>query len=249
MKCISAVVIAALAVTARADLVYTFDTDLQGWTSINDTSSFVWDGTIGNPGGAARGVDRVAGDIWFFAAPTADLGVLGSLYGRTVSYDVRGITGNQTSIDPLADVMIWSGSTRIGINVDVQPVNGQWTSWTVSVDAAAGWKSCNSNGVLSGANLTESEIRAVLDNVTGLFIRGEYTSGSDSLGLDNVVIETGGCNGADLAEPYGVLNFFDVQEFLAAFAAQEPEADINDDTLFNFFDVQEFLAVFSAGCP
>lgn len=47
----------------------------------------------------------------------------------------------------------------------------------------------------------------------------------------------------------GVLDFFDVQEFLAAFAAHDSSADITDDGVYDFFDVQEFLALFAAGCP
>lgn len=59
----------------------------------------------------------------------------------------------------------------------------------------------------------------------------------------------GPCNVADFAPPFGVLNFFDVQTFLAAFAAQEQSADLVDDNAWNFFDVQAFLTAFSAGCP
>ncbi len=47
----------------------------------------------------------------------------------------------------------------------------------------------------------------------------------------------------------GTLDFFDVQNFLAAFAAHTATADINDDGTFDFFDVQNFLALFAAGCP
>lgn len=47
----------------------------------------------------------------------------------------------------------------------------------------------------------------------------------------------------------GALDFFDVQNFLAAFAAHNASADINDDNSFDFFDVQAFLALFAAGCP
>jgi subtilisin family serine protease len=47
----------------------------------------------------------------------------------------------------------------------------------------------------------------------------------------------------------GVLDFFDVQNFLDAFSAQEPAADLNGDGIFDFFDVQDYLALFSAGCP
>ena len=47
----------------------------------------------------------------------------------------------------------------------------------------------------------------------------------------------------------GVLDFFDVQAFLAAFAGADAQADWNHDGLWDFFDVQAFLNAFSAGCP
>lgn len=58
----------------------------------------------------------------------------------------------------------------------------------------------------------------------------------------------GPCSSADLAQPYGRLDFFDVQLFLQRFSAQHPSADLNQDGAYNFFDVQIFLAAFSAGC-
>ncbi len=54
---------------------------------------------------------------------------------------------------------------------------------------------------------------------------------------------------ADFAEPFGVLDFFDVSAFLAAFSAQEAAADLNSDGVFDFFDLQVFLNAFAAGCP
>lgn len=47
----------------------------------------------------------------------------------------------------------------------------------------------------------------------------------------------------------GTLDFFDVQAFLAAFAANDSSADLAPDGLFDFFDVQAFLQAFAAGCP
>ncbi len=58
-----------------------------------------------------------------------------------------------------------------------------------------------------------------------------------------------GCNSADLAEPFGQLNFFDISAFLTAFDAGDPSADINNDGLFNFFDISDYLTIFGAGCP
>jgi len=47
----------------------------------------------------------------------------------------------------------------------------------------------------------------------------------------------------------GLLDFFDLSAFLAAFSAENPSADFNNDGLFDFFDVSTYLNLFSAGCP
>lgn len=57
------------------------------------------------------------------------------------------------------------------------------------------------------------------------------------------------CGPADLAEPFGVINFFDLVAFLDLFNAGDPVADFSDDGQLNFFDVSEYLAVFNQGCP
>lgn len=53
---------------------------------------------------------------------------------------------------------------------------------------------------------------------------------------------------ADIVED-GVLNFFDVSIFLAAFTVQDPIADFTSDGIWNFFDVSAFLTAFNLGCP
>ncbi|MCL4222031.1 MAG: hypothetical protein KJZ65_11760 [Phycisphaerales bacterium] len=45
-----------------------------------------------------------------------------------------------------------------------------------------------------------------------------------------------------------LVNFFDVQAYLAAFSARLPAADLNGDGVHNFFDIQDFLNRFSAAC-
>jgi len=47
----------------------------------------------------------------------------------------------------------------------------------------------------------------------------------------------------------GVLDFFDISSFLAAFTAMDPSADFTGDGQFDFFDISAFLSIFSAGCP
>lgn len=57
------------------------------------------------------------------------------------------------------------------------------------------------------------------------------------------------CGVADLAEPIGQLNFFDVSAYLALYAAGDPDADLHADGQINFFDVGAFLLSYNAGCP
>jgi len=59
----------------------------------------------------------------------------------------------------------------------------------------------------------------------------------------------GACNDADLAEPFGELNFFDVSEFLSRYNAADLSVDFNGDGMLNFFDVSAFLVAYNGGCP
>lgn len=47
----------------------------------------------------------------------------------------------------------------------------------------------------------------------------------------------------------GLVDFFDVSAFLAAYASMDPVADFNQDGAFNYFDVSVFLSGYAAGCP
>ena len=66
---------------------------------------------------------------------------------------------------------------------------------------------------------------------------------------EGVFVVTFPCGAADLAEPYGGLDFVDVQAFLGAFGAMEPPADLASPSgVFDFSDVFAFLVAFAAGC-
>ena len=68
---------------------------------------------------------------------------------------------------------------------------------------------------------------------------------------DYDVSEAGGpCNDADLAEPFGTLDFSDVVAYLTAFGTMDPAADLAPPFgSFDFTDVVAFLTSFSMGCP
>jgi hypothetical protein len=59
-----------------------------------------------------------------------------------------------------------------------------------------------------------------------------------------------GCNAADIAEPFNVLDLADVQTFVAAFTTQGAAADIAAPFgVWDLSDVQTFVAEFTGGCP
>jgi len=47
----------------------------------------------------------------------------------------------------------------------------------------------------------------------------------------------------------GVLNLYDIAQFLTLFGANDPRADFTGDGLLNFFDFVSFVRLFNAGCP
>ncbi len=58
-----------------------------------------------------------------------------------------------------------------------------------------------------------------------------------------------GCNPADIAEPYNVLDLADLTAFITAFTTQGNAADLDGNGLFDLADIQLYVAAFTAGCP
>ena len=74
-------------------------------------------------------------------------------------------------------------------------------------------------------------------------------TGFDDTDLDFTITGTPPCP-ADLAEPFGTLNFFDLSAYLGLFNAQDPAADLAAPFgELNFFDLSAYLASYNAGCP
>ncbi len=139
--------------------------------------------------------------------------------------------------------------------------NGEWQTFSVTFDPNSlelpeGWIGFGGSDDADGPVLPEGATFAdILSNVDELsfntFVPTEfYLQVFFDFSIDNFTITRNApatCP-ADLNGD-GDLNFFDVSEFLGAFATMDPIADFTGDGLFNFFDVSAFLTQFSAGCP
>ena len=65
-----------------------------------------------------------------------------------------------------------------------------------------------------------------------------------------VFLQGSGCNIADIAEPFGVLDLTDINTFIGGFVGQQSEADIAAPFgVFDLADINAFIAAFTSGCP
>ncbi|GAB4384873.1 MAG: hypothetical protein Kow0022_08820 [Phycisphaerales bacterium] len=227
------------------------ETDI-GWTVSGTATDGQWtrgvpagDGTRGDPtvdgdgSGAAWLTDNVPGNsdvdggTTILTSPTFDASHPDSVisYWTWLSNDVGASPGE----DPLT--------------VEVSDNNGAtWTTLEVigpdGPQASGGWffHSFNVADFVTPTNQFRIRFTAI-DQGNGSVVE----AGVDGVSITAFTCEDAGCDADFNAD--GVLDFFDIQAFLAAFAVNDPSTDFTGDGQFDFFDVQEFLAAFSAGCP
>ena len=80
----------------------------------------------------------------------------------------------------------------LGFDTTPNPVVDAWSTYHVKLDESAGWRitpATSESAFHDFATLpapTADQMKAVLGNLTGLTIRGEFQTGSDKGSLDNV---------------------------------------------------------------
>ena len=245
----------ALTASVVSSTIEIFADDFQsntGWSVSGSVSDGAWERAT-----PAGGGDR--GD------PAADFDGSGRCYltdNVEGNSDVDG--GTTTLTSPAMDASganttlsyaMWY-SNNLGLVDDafvVQISNNNGSSWT-TIDTLSG----SQNGIWIEYSFDLDSIFAnPSSQVRVRFLADDSGEGSIvEAGVDAVkliertcVDAQTGCNGADLAEPYGQFNFFDVSAFLQAFNAGETAADLTGDGQLNFFDISDFLSLYGAGCP
>ena len=182
-------------VAATSILSSTFDTDADGWTIANDGNP-AWFATGGNPGGYFRATDQSSGQYWYFRAPAPYLGDRSTFYGGELSYQLQMFAGSYNASFPPWVVLAGGGLTLIYDGSAQGAPGNVWTSFNVPLSVGSpGWYLATDNcwtgtgdscGFSGATPPTPAQFQSVLANLDTLLIRGEYTIGGDSVGLDNV---------------------------------------------------------------
>jgi hypothetical protein len=165
----------------RTLVAHDFETSADGWLVSGDTGmaepAFHAEG--GNPGGYISAEDEAMGETWYFRAPAAVLVQLPAAEGGTLSYSLKQSSPGGSFLDD--DVVIAGPAGRLSYRFKSAPGSG-WTDFSVRLSATVDWR-WNWN-----ARATQDQIRAVLQNPSLLEIRGEFQTGPDTAGFDNVVV-------------------------------------------------------------
>ena len=169
----------------RTLAAHDFATSSEGWRVSTDTGAADPDfhAAGGHPGGYIAYVDEAVGETWYFRAPDSFLKLLSSAGNGTLAYSLKQSEDGPGFLDD--DVIIHGPAGRLSFRTGKTPGKA-WADFTVPLTASAGWR-WNWN-----RTATPEQMRSVLANVTSLEIRGEFHTGPDEGGLDNVVLKAGG---------------------------------------------------------
>ena len=192
----------------------------------------------------------------------------GSTWSQVFNTD-NGQQGGFAKFGPDHFAALWTGTAESYINMNPEGATRSEildvfqgyqvgaARFSSSFDTAALWMGTPESYIDLSASLDANWTSAAASSVwiegTTLNIGGwgtnSLTGNREALLWRMDIPGAGPCNPADVAEPFGQLNFFDVSEFIAIFSAGDSAADINADGQFNFFDISAFISLFSSGCP
>ncbi|MBM4256610.1 MAG: PEP-CTERM sorting domain-containing protein [Deltaproteobacteria bacterium] len=163
---------------ASANIISTFDTNLEGWTATGGALSHVTTG--GNPDGFLQLTDTVT-DWMTVYAPSSFQGDLSSFLGGTLSFDARNLNGVAADLFdvPLFGTVTISGlggsASRVLGGTGTPPLDGLWHTYSATLDPSL-W-----TGNLVGALSTVTQISVVLESNQAIF---------ESNGFDNIAIRS-----------------------------------------------------------
>lgn len=264
---------------AGADTV-TFENGLEGWSGPSGSAGGVGtflDADAGNP---VPGLHTIFNDFGVTYRTTTNTAFVRDFSGDdsvTFSIDVKvndisffGTPAPRPWLIEIRDVdsaqggFPWASVWYKFADISAA-THGDWTTFCVTIEdptsagLPGGWggygaEDPNTFEPILPAGVTFGQILAGVDEVVfTTFEPGFFFGFTDhDIVVDNISVSAGpsGCNAADNAEPFDVLDLADVQGFVAAFVAGGAAADVAEPFgVFDLADVQGFVAAFISGCP
>ena len=166
----------------RPDVVSTFEVDAEGWTTAGDAGALRWIADGGPFGGPfVEADDQQTGVTWFWEAPAHFYGDAAWLLLGELRYYLR----QSSTAGPFdADDVILEGAGIVLRYRHGVPIGTDWTEVVVplSTDVAAGAWRRGSDAA------SQTELAAVLADLTRLRIRGEFSTTRDTGGLGHVSV-------------------------------------------------------------
>ncbi len=199
-----------------------------------------------------------ANEILDFSGPRVDLPGAPALFAE---YAPR-----QTQIDPFNPV---PGLVQVALdNSNVAGVTADTAVSSIVRQVSTGVEMCFDLDELGWDGSSDIKIAGFISNSGFSFMSNQVlgdSAGTDNLGdtfnvdfsaiAGNQFINLSdpvqdGCNAADLAEPFGVLDLADITAFVSAFTTADPAADIAEPFgVFDLADITAFVGAFTGGCP
>lgn len=164
-----------------------FDQNDEEWIVVGDaqggSAKPSYNDKEGNPDGFISANDNATGGTWYWSAPEKFLGDKSSSFGEKFTFSLK-----QSSTDKQFDgddLILIGNEMRIVFNTSQNP-DTSWTDYSVTLNEEAGWKYNN----LNGDAVSKNDFIKILSNLTAINIRGEFVTGEDTGGLDNVILYT-----------------------------------------------------------
>jgi len=177
---------ASVAVTAVSASTATFNTDLEGWVTVDINpyahiaadpfaSTAAWDGSEGLPPGSLRTQD-VFGWTWI-AAPPSWLGNRGWSFGLIIKWDLLIRSNDGTEYPAIA-----LRGRNMTLYFNDQISTGIWTPMEVPL-LGSFWRV---NDCAAGPVATDEQLQQVLRDLRGIYIDAEWHTGPDDTSIDNI---------------------------------------------------------------
>jgi len=133
------------------------------------------------------------------------------------------------------------------VNVEYRTRFQNWSSMDVIDVAGIGASDRGFEYTLPLVAIGDAEFQLRLNASTG---GGQIYIDDVNVGTTRLPDTNPGCAAADIAEPFGVINFFDIAAYITLFNTGDPAADFAAPFgTLNFFDISAYIVEFNAGCP